>query len=498
MIGVRSAAVDELLQTDGSPRPIARDLIELLHRIGLADVRERQRVSDLEILTMGISFTVYSDGENIDRAWPFDIIPRLIDGEEWGIVERGLAQRLRALNHFIDDVYNDQRIITEGIFPAELLEDSTNYRPECRGVRPKFGVWAHISGSDLVRAGDGQLYVLEDNLRVPSGVSYVLENRAVAKRAFPELFQRYRIRPVDAYTDELNKLLSSLAPEGRHDPSIVVLTPGIFNSAYFEHSFLAQRMGAELVEGQDLVVGDDDCVYMKTIQGLERVDVVYRRIDDLFIDPEAFRPDSMLGVAGLMRAWKAGNVAIANAPGSGVADDKCVYAWVPDMIRYYLGEEPLIPNVPTFRCMYDDEREHVLANLGDLVLKPANESGGYGIVIGDRATSEELEAAAAAIRADPRNWVAQPILDLSTAPTLVDDGIEPRHLDLRPFILTGEHSYVTAGGLTRVALTKGSLVVNSSQGGGSKDTWIVDMVPSETQPQQQSQSQSQHGPEGDR
>jgi uncharacterized circularly permuted ATP-grasp superfamily protein len=473
---------------------MARDLIGLLHRIGLDEVRERQRVSDLEILTMGISFTVYSDGENIDRAWPFDIIPRLIDGDEWSVVERGLAQRLRALNRFIDDIYNDQQIITDGVFPAALLEDSANYRPECRGVRPKFGVWAHICGSDLVRAGDGQLYVLEDNLRVPSGVSYMLENRAVAKRAFPELYQRYRIRPVDAYTDELNKLLSSLAPTDRHDPTIVVLTPGIFNSAYFEHSFLAQRMGAELVEGQDLVVGDDECVYMKTIQGLERVDVIYRRIDDLFIDPEVFLPESALGVEGLMRAWKAGNVAIANAPGAGVADDKCVYAWVPDMIRYYLGEEPLIPNVPTFRCMYDDERDHVLANIGDLVLKPANESGGYGIVIGNRATSEELETAAAAIRADPRNWVAQPILDLSTAPTLVDDGIEPRHLDLRPFILTGEHSYVTAGGLTRVALTKGSLVVNSSQGGGSKDTWIVDTDPawgpSSTGASTQSQSQA--------
>ncbi len=486
--GVRSRLVDELLEDDGSPRTISRELIELLHRIGLDDVRERQRLCDLEILTMGISFTVYSDGENIDRAWPFDIIPRLIAGDEWSVVERGLAQRLRALNHFIDDIYNDRRIIADGVFPAELLDDSANFRPECRGVHPKFGVWAHISGSDLVRAGDGQLYVLEDNLRVPSGVSYVLENRGIAKRTFPELFQRYRIRPVDAYTDELNRLLSSLAPEDRHEPCIVVLTPGIFNSAYFEHSFLAQRMGAELVEGQDLVVGDDECVYMKTIQGLERVDVIYRRIDDLFLDPEAFLPDSMLGVPGLMRAWKAGNVGIANAPGAGVADDKVVYAWVPDMIRYYLGEEALIPNVPTYRCMYDDERDHVLGNLGDLVLKPANESGGYGIVIGNRASTDELDAAAASIRADPRNWVAQPILDLSTGPTLVEEGIEPRHLDLRPFILTGESSYVTAGGLTRVALTKGSLVVNSSQGGGSKDTWIVDIDPP---PSHQTQTETQ-------
>ena len=471
----------------------------LLDRLGMDEVRERQAASDLEILTMGITFTVYSDGENIDRAWPFDIVPRLISGTEWSQVERGLAQRLRALNMFIDDLYNDRRIIADGVFPPDLLEDSVNYRPECQGFSPKFGVWAHISGSDLVRGGDGEFYVLEDNLRVPSGVSYVIENRGVAKRTFPELFQRQHIRPVDAYTDELNKLLTSLAPDDVSDPTIAVLTPGIYNSAYFEHSFLAQRMGAELVEGADLTVGDDDCVYMKTIQGLERVHVIYRRLDDLFIDPEAFLPESMLGVPGLMRAWKAGNVGIANAPGAGVADDKCVYAWVPDMIRYYLGEEPQINNVPTYRCMYDEEREYVLAHLDELVLKPANESGGYGIVIGDRATPEELEAAAAAIREDPRNWVAQPILQLSTAPTLVEDGIEPRHLDLRPFVLTGEGSYVTAGGLTRVALTKGSLIVNSSQGGGSKDTWIVDGVPESAPPepdgatpgQSQSQSQSQ-------
>jgi uncharacterized circularly permuted ATP-grasp superfamily protein len=467
--------VDELLDDEGNARPVARDLVELLDRLGVDELRERQRMSDLEILTMGISFTIYSDGENIDRAWPFDVIPRLIDGEEWGEVERGLTQRLRALNMFIDDIYNDQRIVTDGVFPIELMEQAANFREECRGVHPRYGVWAHISGSDLVRAGDGKFYVLEDNLRVPSGVSYVLENRVVAKRTFPELFERHLIRPVDAYTDELKKLLTSLAPPGRRNPMIVVLTPGVFNSAYFEHSFLAQRMGAELVEGADLVVNDDDqCVYMKTVQGLERVDVIYRRIDDLFLDPEVFLPESMLGVPGLMRAWKAGNVGIANAPGAGVADDKCVYAWVPDMIRYYLGEEPLLANVPTYRCMYDDERAYVLDHLEELVLKPANESGGYGIMIGDRASPEDLAGAAEAIRNDPRNWVAQPILDLSTAPTLVESGIAPRHLDLRPFILTGESSYVTAGGLTRVALREGSLIVNSSQGGGSKDTWIVD------------------------
>ncbi len=376
---------------------------------------------------------------------------------------------------FIDDVYNERRVVADGVFPAELLDDSVNYRAECQGVHPKFGVWAHICGSDLVRDADGTVYVLEDNLRVPSGVSYVMENRAVAKKAFPEVFAHQSIAPVDAYTDELNKLLASLAPEGVADPSIAVLTPGIFNSAYFEHSFLAQRMGATLVEGSDLVVSEDDRVFMRTIDGLEPVDVVYRRIDDLFLDPEVFRADSTLGVPGLMRAWKAGKVGIANAPGAGVADDKVVYAWVPDFIRYYLGEEPLLANVPTYRCQYDDERRFVLDNLRQLVLKPANESGGYGILIGNRATDAQLEAQVDAIEGDPRNWVAQPILQLSTAPTLCGDAIEPRHVDLRPFILTGESSYVTAGGLTRVALPKGSLVVNSSQGGGSKDTWIVDL-----------------------
>jgi uncharacterized circularly permuted ATP-grasp superfamily protein len=466
--------MDEALDPDHQPHPHARALWDLVQRLGEDELRNRQQIAELDILTMGITFTVYSDGQNIDRAWPFDIIPRVIPGAEWDVVTAGLAQRLRALNMFIDDLYNDQRVIADGVFPADLLEASVNYRPQCRGVHPKFGVWAHISGTDLVRDDDGQMYVLEDNLRVPSGVSYVIENRGVAKRAFAELFERQRIRPVDGYTDELNRLLTSLAPDGVVDPQIAVLTPGIFNAAYFEHSFLAERMGAELVEGADLVVGDDERVYMKTIDGLERVDVIYRRIDDLFLDPEAFREDSMLGVPGLMRAWRAGNVGLANAPGAGVADDKVVYAWVPDIIRYYLGEEPLIPNVPTYRTMYPDERRFVIDNIGDLVVKPANESGGYGIVIGSQASREELAAAVEAIESDPRNWVAQPILSLSTVPTLVEDGIEPRHVDLRPFVLTGATSYVTPGGLTRVALPKGSLVVNSSQGGGSKDTWIVD------------------------
>jgi uncharacterized circularly permuted ATP-grasp superfamily protein len=475
--------MDELIDEAGTPRPVAAALMGLLEQLGTTTLVERQHVAELDILTMGITFTVYSDGQNIDRAWPFDIIPRVIPGAEWDRTSAGLAQRLRALNMFIDDLYNDQRVIADGVFPADLLDASANFRPQCRGIRPKHGVWAHISGTDLVRDDDGVLYVLEDNLRVPSGVSYVLENRAVAKRAFAELFARQQIRPVDGYTDELKRLLISLAPDGVADPVLTVLTPGVYNSAYFEHSFLAQRMGAELVEGADLVVGDDDCVYMRTIAGLERVHVVYRRIDDLFIDPEVFRSDSMLGVPGLMRAWKAGNVGLANAPGAGVADDKVVYAWVPDLIRYYLGVEPLIANVPTYRTMYDDERRFVIDNIGDLVVKPANESGGYGIVIGNRAPRAELDEVIAAIEGDPRNWVAQPILSLSTVPTLVPDGdtgdghtIEPRHVDLRPFVLTGESSYVTPGGLTRVALPKGSLVVNSSQGGGSKDTWVVDGV----------------------
>ncbi len=476
--------MDELLTGDGRPRPHAAALMEALDALGLDRLRERQQAVDLDIKAAGITFTIYSDGLNIDRAWPFDIIPRVIPGDEWDRVSVGLTQRLIALNHFIDDLYNERRVIADGVFPAELLLDSVNYRPQCRNVHPKFGVWAHISGSDLVRDHDGEFYVLEDNLRVPSGVSYMIENRAVAKRAFGEVFEHQLIRPVDGYTDELKRLLTSLAPDGIDDPQIVVLTPGIYNAAYFEHSFLAQRMGAELVEGADLVVEDDDCVYMRTIGGLEPVHVIYRRIDDLFLDPEVFLPDSMLGVPGLLRAWKAGNVGMANAPGAGVADDKVVYAWVPDLIRYYLNEEPKIANVPTYRTMYADERSFVIENIGDLVIKPANESGGYGIVIGNRATREELDQTVAAINDDPRNWVAQPILSLSTVPTLVPEGIEPRHVDLRPFILTGRTSYVTPGGLTRVALPKDSLVVNSSQGGGSKDTWVVDVASANPWPNQ--------------
>ncbi len=471
---VHDGAYDELLMPDGSAREHAKALVDTLHRLGVDELQARQDHAALDILTMGITFTVYSDGRGIDRAWPFDVIPRVIDADEWRLIEAGLKQRLRALNHFIDDLYNDQRVITDGVFPGELLEGSVNFRPECRGVHPKFGVWAHISGSDLVRDVDGTFYVLEDNLRVPSGVSYMIENRLISKRAFADVFEKHSVQPVDGYTDELSKLLKSLSPRSSGNATVVVLTPGIYNSAYFEHGFLAQRMGAPLVEGRDLFVDDENVVYMRTIDGPKRVDVIYRRVDDLFLDPEAFNPDSTLGVAGLMRAWRAGTVAIANAPGAGVADDKVVYAWVPDLIRYYLDEEPLLANVPTYRCMYPDERDFVIANMAELVVKPANESGGAGLLIGNRATVAEIAERCDAIRADPRNWVAQPILSLSTAPTLCDGSIQPRHLDLRPFILTGATSYVTAGGLTRVALREGSLVVNSSQGGGSKDTWVIE------------------------
>ena len=465
---------DELLGAPGRPRPHARELAKHLSALSAQQLGRRQDAAERAILEMGITFTVYSEGQNIDRAWPFDIIPRIIPASEWRRVEAGLKQRMAALNLFIDDLYNEQRIIADGRFPRALLETSGNFRKECRGVKPVHGAWAHICGSDLVRDADGTLYVLEDNLRVPSGVSYMLENRIVTKQVFPELFARNRILPVDDYPSLLFDTLASLSPRPLDYPEVVVLTPGIYNSAYFEHAYLAQAMGAELVEGGDLVVADDDCVYMRTIAGLERVDVIYRRVDDTFLDPDEFRPDSMLGVRGLMRAWRAGKVAIANAPGAGVADDKLVYAYVPDIIRYYLDEDAILPNVPTYACVEEKDRRHVLENLANLVVKPVNESGGYGMLIGPAASHADIDRFRQLVSRDPRNYVAQPVLSLSTAPTLVNGRLEPRHLDLRPFSLQGERSEVTAGGLTRVALVEGSLVVNSSQGGGSKDTWVVE------------------------
>ena len=468
---------DELIDAHGSPRPAAAALVERLRSLEIAELQERQSLAEVDILALGITFIVYHDGQGTDRAWPMDIVPRVIAASEWASIERGLKQRLSAINRFIDDVYHDRRVVADGVFPADLLEGSVNLRAECAGMSPKFGVWAHICGSDLVRDANGVVHVLEDNLRVPSGVSYLLQNRAISERAFADLFERQSILPVDEYPDHLRRLLVSLASDdllGVRHPQVVVLTPGVFNSAYFEHTFLAQQMGVPLVEGADLFVDPSNGVWMRTIDGPKPVDVIYRRVDDLFLDPEVFRADSQLGVPGLMRAWRSGKVAIANAPGAGVADDKLVYAWVPHFIRYYLDEEPLLPNVPTYRCCYADELAYVCDNARELVLKPANESGGYGLTIGSMATDAQLEAAIAAVRADPRNWVAQPILQISTAPTLCAGELVPRHVDLRPFVLSGRDTYVTMGGLTRVALVEGSLVVNSSQGGGSKDTWIVE------------------------
>jgi uncharacterized circularly permuted ATP-grasp superfamily protein len=464
---------DELLTSRLQARASAGKLLKYLRSLNYEEINKRKQAADLAIKTMGITFTVYSEGENIDREWPYDIIPRIIPSREWVRIEKGLQQRMIAINHFIDDIYNDQKILKDKIIPKAILNSSKNFRKECCGMKPVFGVWAHICGSDLIRDKDGTMYVLEDNLRVPSGVSYMLENRKVTKRVFPELFEDYNIVPLGDYPTNLFDTLSSISPRPLDYPEVVVLTPGIYNSAYFEHSFLAQQMGAELVEGSDLVVADDDCVYMKTIKGLSRVDVIYRRIDDLFLDPEVFNKDSTLGIPGLMRAWKKGNVALANAPGAGVADDKVVYTYVPDMIKYYLDQDPIIPNVPSFSCDNEKELKHVLANIGNLVVKPANESGGYGMLVGPHSTKKEQREMAKLVQANPRNYIAQPVISLSTVPTLCDNTIEPRHVDLRPFTLQSDRTYVTAGGLTRVALVKGSLIVNSSQGGGSKDTWVI-------------------------
>ena len=466
-------AYDEMRCSQNQPRASSNRLSNYLESLDVNALDARKSAAEMAIMEMGITFTVYSDEGNIDRAWPFDIIPRIIENREWQRVAVGLKQRLKALNCFIDDVYNEQTFIKEGLIPESIIASSSNFLKECVGMQPKYGAWANICGSDLIRDKDGTFYVLEDNLRVPSGVSYMIENRVITKKVFPELLQDLDVFPVDDYPVNLFEMLSSIAPDHAVSPRIAVLTPGIYNSAYFEHAFLAQQIGAELVEGADLVVQDDDCVYMRTINGLEKVDVIYRRIDDRFLDPEVFRKDSMLGVKGLIRAWKKGNVSLANAPGSGVADDKVVYAYVPQMIRYYLNEAPILPNVPTYLCSDPEHLDYVLTNLDELVVKPANESGGYGMLVGPHATKKEVDEFRNIIQANPRNYIGQPTLALSTCPTLCDNHLEPRHIDLRPFILQGESSFVTAGGLTRVALKKGSLVVNSSQGGGSKDTWII-------------------------
>jgi len=463
---------DELFEAKGQPRPDAVPLIERIQTLGMEEVIRRQQAAQVALFKMGVTFNVYSEGRGTERIMPFDIIPRIISADEWVILEKGLKQRISALNLFLADIYGEQRILKDGIIPSEIVLSASGFLKPCVGLQPPKGIWCHITGTDLVRDRAGQWYVLEDNLRCPSGVSYVLENRRVMKNTFPVVFDTMNIQPVEEYASYLLETLLNLAPDHLPDPTVVVLTPGIYNSAYFEHSFLAQQMGVELVEGRDLVIADG-YLQMRTTKGLQRVDVIYRRIDDDFIDPKAFRADSLLGVPGLMEVYRSGKVAIANALGTGVADDKVIYSYVPDMIHYYLSEEPILANVPTYLCWEPKQQSHVLENLDTLVVKAANESGGYGMLIGPHSTLEQREDFAQRIKASPRNYIAQPTLCLSRVPTLIDGEFEGCHVDLRPYILYGKDIYVNPGGLTRVALRRGSLVVNSSQGGGSKDTWVV-------------------------
>lgn len=463
---------DELIDANGRPRPDAAPLVDVINRLPGGDLLRRQAAIERSLHRMGITFTVYGDSSGTEKIMPFDIVPRILGSMLWKHIEAGLKQRIKALNLFLDDIYNDQAILNDNIIPRGLIEDATTFLKPCIGLKPPRGVWCHITGTDLIRDVDGAVFVLEDNLRCPSGVSYVLQNRAVMKRNFPQIFAASKVRPVNDYPARLYQMLRWLAPDDIENPTVVVLTPGMYNSAYYEHSFLAHQMGVELVEGRDLMV-DDGYVFMRTTEGPQRVDVIYRRVDDTFIDPAVFREDSVLGVKGLMDVYRRGNVALANAPGTGVADDKVVYAYVPDMIRYYMDEEPILPNVPTYICQRDEDRKYVLAHLDELVVKAANESGGYGMLIGPHATNEQRAEFAEKIKQDPRNFIAQPTLSLSRMPTVVDGVLQGRHVDLRPYILHGPETWILPGGLTRVALKKGSLVVNSSQGGGSKDTWVV-------------------------
>ena len=477
---------DEIIGSNGTPRDGAQLLIEKLETLSESELRRRQQAAEVALMNMGITFNVYGNDDGTEKIFPFDIIPRIIEAKDWQTIEQGLQQRIHALNLFLNDIYHDQKIVKDNVIPSHVIDSSKGYLKPCIGLKPPKDIWCHISGIDLVRDTDGQFYILEDNLRCPSGVSYVLENREVLKRTFPNVFEASHVRPIDDYPSRLLENLRSVAPTYNSDPRVVVLTPGIYNSAYFEHSFLAQQMGVELVEGRDLVVANG-FVNARTTQGLQRVDVIYRRIDDDFIDPKTFRKDSMLGVPGIMDVYKAGRVVIANAPGTGVADDKVVYAYVPKMIKYYLDEEAILPNVPTYLCWEDDDRNYVLDNLDKLVVKAANESGGYGMLIGTQSTKEEQKEFAKRINENPRNYIAQPTLGLSRAPILTDTGFEGRHVDLRPYILYGEDTYILPGGLTRVALKKGSLVVNSSQGGGSKDSWVL---------YDEKEQQQWQGPEG--
>jgi len=467
---------DEMFAAPGQVRPHYREVLERFEGMVDGEVERKQALATATFLNQGITFTVYSDNQGTERIFPFDLFPRIIPSEEWEHVERGLVQRIQALNQFLHDIYHEQRIVKEGLIPEEVVKSAKHFRPEFMGFDVPKDIYIHICGSDLIRDREGNYLVLEDNGRCPSGVSYVLENRQVMKRVFPQLFGKLKVRPVDDYGQELLNLLRYVAPANcpkPEDPTVVLLTPGIYNSAYFEHSYLARAMGIEIVVGQDLVVRDD-VVYMKTTKGLKRVDVIYRRIDDDFIDPTVFRKDSVLGVPGIVSAYRKGNVNLANAIGTGIADDKVMYYFVPRMIKFYLGEEPILPNVPTWLTMFEEDRKYVLDHIPELVIKSANESGGYGMLIGPHATKEEHEKFRQAIIQDPRNYVAQPVISLSRSPSFCDGVVEGRHVDLRPYILSGEKITIIPGGLTRVALRKGSLVVNSSQGGGSKDSWVVD------------------------
>ena len=471
----RSAFYDELLtsyEATLTARPHAMGFFDWFQKQGVEALASSRQDADLLFRRVGITFNVYGDQEGAERLIPFDLIPRILTAAEWATLERGLAQRVNALNAFLQDIYHDQRIIEEKIVPADLIHQNGQYRPELHGVKLPHDVWAHISGIDIVRAEKGEFYVLEDNLRVPSGVSYMIEDRKVMMRLFPEIFASNSVAPVEHYPDLLLEHLRSIAPVGVENPTVVVLTPGMYNSAYFEHAYLAQQMGVELVEGRDLFVSEER-VFAKTTRGPRRIDVIYRRIDDDFLDPLVFRPDSTLGVPGLVSAVRAGRVTVSNAIGTGIADDKAVYPFVPEMIRFYLSEEPILKNVPTYLCRRPDELAYVLANLPELVVKETHGAGGYGMLIGPRATKVEIESFRQRIIASPETYIAQPTLALSTCPTMVGDGIAPRHVDLRPFVLSGEKLSMVPGGLTRVALQAGSLVVNSSQGGGTKDTWVL-------------------------
>jgi uncharacterized circularly permuted ATP-grasp superfamily protein len=465
-------AFDEMFDGVGETRPQYKDLLDYFLSLSPDELRGRKQSADLAFLNQGITFTVYGRQEGTERIFPHDLLPRLITGAEWQRIERGLTQRITALNLFLHDIYNEGRILSEGVVPREIVYSCKHFRRQMRGMQVPRNVHIAVMGTDLIRLQSGEFVVLEDNLRVPSGVSYMLTSRLVMKRIFPQLFRLCAVRPIEHYSQSLLGTLRSLAPEGRPEPTIVLLTPGVFNSAYFEHAYLARQMGIEMVEGRDLVT-HDNIVYMRTTTGLRRVDVIYRRIDDDFIDPLAYRSDSILGAAGLFNAYRAGNVTLANALGTGVADDKALYAYVPRIIKYYLGEEPVLQNVETFLMTDPAQREYTIDNLDKLVVKAVGESGGYGMLIGPHSTAEQREEFKRRICADPRNYIAQPTIVFSRAPCLFEDQMEARHVDLRPYILFGDKVTIVPGGLTRVALRKGSLVVNSSQGGGSKDTWVV-------------------------